>query len=204
MYYKIDNNFIIKYKVILNYEQLEKIKDEVIKNCSIVSHVQYKSENPSLFAQKYSQVFQNYQEKRIKTENNSIIYDINYDQYNFDMLVHVIDNILNGNYAYIDYLYNMPSKDNTEIENLLIYKKELITKSQNNNFLKEQLLECTRKIAFLEERNKKHELALTYIPNIIENIKLEEVKRYAIDDIMAFMNFLNIDTIDIKKLNKKK
>ena len=70
MYYKIDNNFIIKYKVILNYEQLEKIKDEVIKNCSIVSHVQYKSENPSLFAQKYSQVFQNYRSLTVSDFQN--------------------------------------------------------------------------------------------------------------------------------------
>ena len=49
-----------------------------------------------------------------------------------------------------------------------------------------------------------HKLALSFIPDIFATITLEEVKRYSLEELNAFTEFLNIQNINVRKLNKNK
>ncbi len=175
MYYKLEDNFIIKYNVMIDKDKLEEIKNIIIDQCSIISHIKYESENSFyLTKNKYSKTIKNYHEqvKEVK-ENNEIIkiYTISYDYYSFDLLVSIINAILNGQYEFIDYLYNVID---------------------------------TRETSLNKEQNNKHELALSFIPNILATITFEEIKRYSLEELNNFTEFLNIKNIDVKQLNRKK
>ena len=203
MYYKLEDNFIIKYIVNIDKIKLEEIKKIIIDKCSIISHIKYESENAFyLTNNKDSEIIKNYQEQvREVNENNKIskIYTISYDYYSFDMLVNIINALLNDQYEFIDYLYNANFKENEKKQQLIALKNDLITKSDIT-----KLDEYNKEIALIEKMDNNHKLALSFIPDIFATITLEEVKRYSLEELNAFTEFLNIQNINVRKLNKNK
>ncbi len=201
-YFKIKDNYLVKYNIIIEEDKLIKIKEELIEKCSIKSNINYITDNPPFIKN-----LLDYQEKCLD-ENK---YEISYTQIFNDTLVYVIDGLLKGMVENLDYLFHPVKKDTS--------RKQMIIDSINdiNNYISSlndntkvllhynnRLRELKNELSLIEERNQKHNLALLYIPEILTYIHFEEIKKYPLLDIKNYVEFLEIDNFDIKTLNRKK
>lgn len=102
-YFKLDKNEIVKYEININKQELEKIRKEIIDNCSVITHKCYKTNIK--FNNIDSLIYRNYKEKYIEEEK---VYEISYDYYSCDSLIRILNELLDDNLNELDYLYNPP------------------------------------------------------------------------------------------------
>ena len=122
-YYKMEkdaNNeeYINKYKIIIDKEKLNKLRWEVIENCSNIIHKSYRTTETPIYDKEH---FRNYKEKKdgvfeyIDAPDEDA-YLVEYDYLEHSILVKYIDNLLNDNYETIHTIknYNKSFKDNSK------------------------------------------------------------------------------------------
>ena len=101
-YYEVENEEVVKYEVILNREELEKIKQKIKKSHTEVTHVVKNSTaEPEI---EPGQTIKNLQKKYLLTfpvtlgpKKEREVYEFQYDSYIEPRLVFLIDSLLEGN-----------------------------------------------------------------------------------------------------------
>lgn len=149
-YYKKKGKDIIKYEVIIDIEKLNKIRFQVINNCSHIEHITNSVTDrmrPDEFDYEH---IRNYNEKYIGViEYNDFYsspedaYEVEYDYYNHPQLVKYIDNLLNG--------------DTSAIEEIQKVKDEVIDREQE---LLEEQQKIISKLNSMTEKNKEKQIYL--------------------------------------------
>lgn len=137
-YYDIKKNqqtnkyYINKYLVSLDIEKLKILKENIINNCSHITHKKYKTtDEPNYFDTSH---IRNYQSKKLGiVEQNDFLtpnkreYLVEYDYYEHSKLVKTIDTLLKGNLDIIDVLMKKDFLKEPTLETIKI-DKELLNK----------------------------------------------------------------------------
>lgn len=202
-YYIIKDNKIIKYEIKLNIVELEKLRFEIINNCSLITHKHYKTTRcPYQFD--YEHV-RNYHEKFIGVIEYNDFYSspedeylVDYDYYEHPELVSLIDALLKSDASAIEKIKN--TKDIiVDIENPLLQKQQRIIEklhqSANKDISKQldllnenqkKIIECKKQ----KELNKSQVSVQNYIEKVLNCIKYKEVATMDLEIVSKVQNFL--------------
>ena len=181
-YFKLDKNEIVKYEININKQEIEKIRKEIIDNCSIITHKCYKTNVKFIINDPL--IYRNYEEKYIEEEK---VYEISYDYYSCDTIIRILNELLDDNLNELDYLYNPP-----KLEKGILLKHIISLDDDYQN------------ITFYNIKQENHALALAYIPEILKNITYTEIARFNLNIINDLTNFLEYPEINIHTLNLTK
>ena len=184
MYYFIDKKETIeKYSVSFSKEELEKLKIEIINNCSEIEHHEYEgTHGPNEFD--YLRI-RNYKERFVRVEESrdslqwpdQRVYHYSYDEYKFPELVSVIDELLNGNVLVLDTIFNTnpESKGETIDEKIRKASEELDAIDNLKIAKKREKLDELQKLIELKKLNETQKSVVPYYARLRELITLDLV-----------------------------
>lgn len=211
MYYFIDKKETIeKYSVSFSKEELEKLKMEVINNCSEIEHHEYEgTHGPNRFD--YLRI-RNYKERfvRIQESRDSLqwpdqrVYHYSYDEYKFPELVSAIDELLNGNVLVLDTIFNTnpESKIETIDEKIRKASEELDAIDNLKITKKREKLDELQKLIELKKLNEKQKSVVPYYARLRELITLDLVDTITKEEIERVNQFFGNST-NVKKQSQK-
>lgn len=211
MYYFIDKKETIeKYSVSFSKEELEKLKIEIINNCSEIEHHEYEgTHGPNEFD--YFRI-RNYKERfvRVKESRDSLqwpdqrVYHYSYDEYKFPELVSAIDELLNGNVLVLDTIFNTnpESKIETIDERIRKASAELDAIDNLKITKKREKLDELQKLIELKKLNKKQKSVVPYYARLRELITLDLVDTITKEEIERVNQFFGNST-NVKKQSQK-
>lgn len=192
-----DNDVVKKYKFEIDKEKLEKLKSEIIENCSIIRHKKTKVDDRygmiNSICKDKSIYIKNYNMKKIKeVENNDFygpswytVYEEEYDLYDYPDVVDIINEVLKNNEEMIIKLLNYESKeDEINIPNI-------ITKGDPSK-IEDSLKKASA--AFAEYKLRYNVVPLSkYLPDVKACIKMILIDECSYDDYRRFCKFKDID-----------
>ncbi|MBQ3021629.1 MAG: hypothetical protein IJD92_05360 [Bacilli bacterium] len=211
MYYFIDKKETIeKYSVSFSKEELEKLKIEIINNCSEIEHHEYEgTHGPNEFD--YFRI-RNYKERfvRVKESRDSLqwpdqrIYHYSYDEYKFPELVSAIEELLNRNVLVLDTIFNTnpESKIETIDERIRKASAELDAIDNLKITKKREKLDELQKLIELKKLNKKQKSVVPYYARLRELITLDLVDTITKEEIERVNQFFGNST-NVKKQSQK-
>ena len=211
MYHFIDKKETIeKYSVSFSKEELEKLKIEIINNCSEIEHHEYDgTHGPNEFD--YLRI-RNYKERFVRVEESrdslqwpdQRVYHYSYDEYKFPELVSVIDELLNGNVLVLDTIFNTnpESKCETIDEKIRKASEELDAIDNLKIAKKREKLDELQKLIELKKLNKKQKSVVPYYARLRELITLDLVDTITKEEIERVNQFFG-NPINVKKQSQK-
>lgn len=211
MYYFIDKKENIeKYVVNFSNEELEKLKREIINNCSEIEHHEYDSTHgPDKF--NYLKI-RNYNERFVRVHESSDslqwpdqkVYHYSYDEYKFPELVSYIDELLNGNVLILNNIFNtnLEFKNKTIDEKIRKASEELDNIDNLKISEKREKLDELQKLIELKKINENQKSVVPYYARLRELITLELVDTITKKGIERVNQFLENTTSVEKQLQK--
>jgi len=213
-YFVRKEDTIEKYLVEFDREELEKLKLEIIENCSLVKHHEYDGiDGPDSFD--YLRI-RNYREVKIGSiEINrefgemADIYHFSYDEYEFPQLVTIIDNLLAFDLEAIEKIMN-PDYSSFEKEPLREMIQSLSAEIDKiSNWDPKQKIEKLKMLEQLFDRielntNRDIKPVEPYYRKVKNLLKVELVDSINIEDLLKVQNFFEIELNNIGNLDKHK
>ena len=207
---------IVKYKVEINREELEKIQKEMIDKCSRIIHYQYQAEGIMSADYFKKNDIRNYTEilvgiKEYDDGPNTEIYLRDYDEYCHPLLAHYVDSLLKGDTSFlpeiITYKGNklVPEEISEEISNIKQAMIEELNKpllNINLDSLVERQNEL-RNLQEIEKKNKNQRSDMEYHKKVMSNIKLTEIERLDRKTVENVDNFYGQRLIKRKQTSHK-
>lgn len=174
-----------KYEIVVDKDGLEKLKEEIINNCSMIIHHDC---NTTKTPNYYDILrIRNYSEEKVGIyESNDFyascetLYHVIYDEYKYPYLIELIDRLLNNDEEALDEILN----PNFEKEQISIDKMINILEEKYNSIslseigAKREILEKLSQLYKLKELNKNQISVIEYYSKVKNFIKLK-----LIDDI---------------------
>lgn len=194
IYFKDEGKIRKKYEISLDKAALERIKIEIINNCSRIKHHDYETtKTPNYFD--YLKI-RNYKEEEIGIResrdfysSDETLYHVIYDEYEYPYLVEIIDKLLNGEVNAIDEILN-PN-----------FEKEPICIDEEIASLKQEI-----ETIFLDNKNinkkidKLNELKLLYEQKKLNENQISVIEYYT--KVKEMISFKLVDYMEIDLINK--
>lgn len=212
IYFRKNDEVIEKYQVNFDEEEIEKIKKEIIDNCSYVEHIEYKSDYSPRFT---NEIVRNYRciptgEEMEYFEEVRDIYLYSYDEYKSPYLVELINQLLNGNSGVIDKILNYDISSELTIDDKINLASQEIIKIEPENIpkIKAKLIEL-EELLKVKELNKDKQGIELYYNKLKELIKFDLIDSLLFSELERVESFLGInlnsnfkDNVVIKSLKK--
>lgn len=209
--FKKNGEMIEKYFISFNSKDVEKLKCEIINNCSKIVHQEYDSHiEPNYFD--YLRIRNFHKSEQIGryeyTDGPSeAIYHFIYDEYKFPYLVSLIDKLLDGDISALEKIYhpNLKHEENDFKKSIEIASKEA---DKINNLNVEKKIEKLKEIQILlenSELNKNCQPINDYYLRLQSLIKSELIGSVSISEILRVKAFFDSSLVidnNIKKLLK--
>lgn len=211
LYFRKNDDVIEKYQVNFDKEKIKKLKQEIINNCSFITHIEYESD----YAPRLSnEIVRNFTytptgKEREYFEETRDIYHYSYDRYEPPYLVALINQLLllNDNSKVIDQIlnYEIASKSTIDDKIELAYKefKEIDPENATKKAEKLKELENLLKAKKLNINQQNIDL---YYNQLIELIKFNLIDSLPINELNKIESFLEINLsseVEISDSNKK-
>ena len=205
IYYKRNGEVIEKYQIDFDKEEIEKLKYQIINNCSYIKHEEFDSDYSPRFTNEIIRNFTYTDTGRDKEyfEKTRDIYHYSYDEYKPPQLVELIDKLLNGDSSAIDKIYNydIPTKPFLEdrIKLAIEELKEIedITKKKNMLHEIEELLNA-------QELNKNQQSTESYYNRLLKLINFKQIDSLSISELDRINCFFGIDISSIVNISGSK
>ena len=157
MLIKKEDNCLKKYDVLIDKEELKKLRYEIIINCSCLKHFSGELKEDNLPIDKYN-VYKiiNYKENFIRQDSNKDfygppminVYRVTYDYYVYPDIINLIDGVLNEENDKILQLLNYDCKQKEDIKSLkekeikkLLEEKDIFKNQNRLQILEDKLQE---------------------------------------------------------------
>lgn len=206
MYYFVKTEVRIeKYSVDFDKEELEKLRLEIINNCSEVTHHEYDgidSPSPSDYLK-----IRNYSAKKIdRIETNrefgeyTDLYHFRYDEWEFPHLVKLIDGLLKSNKESVLQIMN---PDYNLEKSLLEHRISKLSEEIDtiSNLEPKKKIEKLNELQELMEKGKLNNFKKSVIPyyqKVQDLLTIELVDSIDIQDLLKIQNFFEIELKDVK------
>ena len=214
-YYKKKGKDIIKYEIVLDEEKLRQLKLEIIEKCSYIKHINSRETSFTISYRIDFKHVRNYNEKFIRTIEYNDFYSqpedeylVDYDYYEYPILVSYIDEILKGNTSIIGKIEKLKDK-NMDKENIILEEQQKIINKLNNpdnknkqelinllNESQEKLLEYYKE----KELNKNQVPSSKYKRKVLNLITMKEIGTMPYKTILEVQKFF-ISSIELNKEN---
>ena len=141
IYFRKNDEVIEKYQVDFDKEEIEKLKKEIINNCSFIQHEEYESDYSPRFT---DEIIRNFTYTPIEKEKEYFeetrdIYRYSYDEYKPPYLVKLINQLLN-NYKKQVELNNLSKSEFVRLQILhLELSKDINTLATERNAIEAEL-----------------------------------------------------------------
>ncbi len=204
IYFKKNEDTIEKYQVTFSPKELENLKEEIIENCSLIEHKEYKSDYAPRFT---NEIIKNFKstplgETKEYFEETRDVYQYTYDEYIPPYLVELINKLLNGNAKALEEILTFNPYSNLAIdEEIKVVSAELNTCED----ISEKLIKLRELENLLESKKEGEDLEVYYKKllklikfTLIDTLSLTELKR--IEDFLAIK--LSLDKPFVKALKK--
>ena len=204
LYFRKNNNVIEKYQVNFDKEKIEKLKNEIINNCSFITHREYESDYAPILADK---IIRNFTytptgKEREYFEETRDIYHYSYDEYKPPYLVELINQLLNDNSKVIDQILNYEISLKSAIDDSIDLAYQEFNRIDNENITKK-----TEKLKELEDLLKAKELNMNqqnidlYYNQLIGLIKFNLIDSLPISELGRIESFLEINLSNKVKIS---
>lgn len=186
---------LVKYEVKIDQEQLEKIKIEIINNCSEIIHIKEIGNRPTneihdtLHIRDFKRKFLYKKEYNDFYMPDEDIYEFDYYEYKDTTLVNLINRLLARNTNVILNLKNPEENNQLNDKNQNLEEKIKKLLSNIDKVSPQQLEELNQQLeSYLEykELNSDRKSDLGYYSEVLECITLEEQDRIKIDKLEQF------------------
>ena len=207
-YYKLVDGKLFKYNVLFNKDKIEKLKDEIIDNCSFIKHVELDSDYGPYFSDyRYVRNYRYYDTGKDMEyfEETRSIYHYSYDLLEPTKLVNLINALLNGNSEAIDEIMNYRIYKTSKIDRDIKAKnKEFANLLASNNIKKKkEVLKELEELIKLKDLNKNQVSEEEYYKQLLNLIKFDLVDKVNLGDVYRMERFFNTEFIRIN-YNKNK
>ena len=212
-YYKIENDLINKYQIIIDEESLQNLRNEIYLKQRIIRHHEDKT---TIHHHCKPYGYENYTQKFIGQKDGENVYLEIYDTFETPYLVKIIDEILKDNFsAFIklnDYKEDLNEENNLEYKNLIdkfnslikqINRKEYNNLDEINSTLKKTYTDLENLNKEIEEYNKKTNdefKKISYKEKIFNCFTYKLVKSYPISLINELLDKLNMLNKELEPL----
>ena len=211
LYFRKNDDVIEKYQVNFDKEKIKKLKQEIINNCSFITHIECESDYTPILS---NEIVRNFTytptgKEREYFEETRDIYHYSYDRYEPPYLVALINQLLllNDNSKVIDQIlnYEIASKSTIDDKIELAYKefKEIDPENATKKAEKLKELENLLKAKKLNINQQNIDL---YYNQLIELIKFNLIDSLPINELNKIESFLEINLsseVEISDSNKK-
>lgn len=211
LYFRKNDDVIEKYQVNFDKEKIKKLKQEIINNCSFITHIECESDYTPILS---NEIVRNFTytptgKEREYFEETRDIYHYSYDRYEPPYLVALINQLLllNDNSKVIDQIlnYEIASKSTIDDKIELAYKefKEIDPENATKKVEKLKELENLLKAKKLNINQQNIDL---YYNQLIELIKFNLIDSLPINELNKIESFLEINLsseVEISDSNKK-
>ena len=209
IYFRKNDEVIEKYQVDFDKEEIEKLKKEIINNCSFIQHEEYESDYSPRFT---DEIIRNFtytptgKEKEYFEETRDI-YRYSYDEYKPPYLVKLINQLLNGNSKAIDEILNYDISTKSSIDDRINLANQEFSKIAPEDITKkkEKLkeLEELEDLLKAKELNKNQQSIDAYYNQLIGLIKFDLVDSLSISELGRIESFLEIKLSGVEISNSK-
>ena len=200
-YYVKDGDSIQKYRVTYDKEQLEKLRVEIINNCSEIKHLEYTATDGPTYHDDILQIRNLEIIKVGKTDNNDFysqerdLYHYSYDKYDFPYLVTLINLLLGQHNVHALYtILNPDYKMEKEPFDKRIEELNNMINSISNceTSKKMELLEKLEQLISQSKLNINQKPVNEYYEKVQSNISLELMDTLKVSEIEKVEGFLSI------------
>lgn len=203
-YFKVDNEVALKYQVNYNGKEIEKLREDIIHNCSIIIHREYYNHYPPHFTDK-SLVF-NYKSmfafEKEYFEETKDIYLYTFDEYKPPYLIKLVDRLLKEDVSVIDEILNYKGEDKVSFdEEINLVNKEYL--NADNIFERQQRIKELENLLNQKNLNKNQQGTYIYYQKLLSLIKFELIDTLSLDYIQRVEDFYTKDTKVLSKALKR-
>lgn len=199
IYLKRNNDVVEKYKVAFDKEQIEKLKNEIVNNCSFIEHKEYESDSSSISidVNTVKNFTYNLIGKKEYFEEVKDVYFYQYDEYNPPYLVELINRLLKDDASAIEEILNYDISHELSIDDkiALVNKEFIKIDSKDITKRKEKLKEIERLLK-VQELNKDQQSIEFYYNQLIGLINFDLIDSISISKISRVESFLEIKLND--------
>ena len=191
-YFKKNDDVIEKYQVHFEKEEVKKLQDEIINQCSIIKHEDYESDYiPKPLDKRFMRNLKyTLIGKKEYFEETRDIYSIQYDKYEPPYLVELIDRILKGDSKAIGELRHYQIFNSNSIEEKInLVNKEMVSIPLSDIAQKKQKLEELENL--LKEKTHCEEIA-SYYEQLIALLRLQFVDSIPVSELERVKKFLGL------------
>ena len=211
LYFRKNDDVIEKYQVNFDKEKIKKLKQEIINNCSFITHIECESDYAPILS---NEIVRNFTctptGKEIEYfEETRKIYHYSYDRYEPPYLVALINQLLllNDNSKVIDQIlnYEIASKSTIDDKIELAYKEFKKIDPENATKKAEKLKELENLLKAKKLNINQQNIDL-YYNQLIELIKFNLIDSLPINELNKIESFLEINLsseVEISDSNKK-
>ena len=195
-YFRKNGEVIEKYQVHFDKDEIEKLKKEIINNCSFIEHKVYVSDYEPRFT---NEIIRNFTctptgRKKEYFEETRDLYQYSYDEYKPPYLVELINQLLNGDSKAIDNILNYDiSTKSTLDDKINLANKEFNKIAPEDISKKKEKLKELEDLLKAKELNKKQQSIDLYYAQLIGLIKFDLIDLLPINELVKIETFLEIN-----------
>ena len=205
-YFKYTEDNVLKYRVLFDREEIEKLRIEVINKCSRIVHKEFEG---YMFLGKVDNLrIRNFRRIRIGVHEfidgpDEDIYHFSYDEYVFPLLVKLIDKLLDGNVSVIDKIFDDIISEHITYDLQIKEKSNELDKIDNLDFDKKQKkLDELKQLVESAKLNQRQEPVREYYNKLQNLITLEYVESITTLEVSRVNDFFS-DKYEKQKVRTK-
>ena len=205
-YFKKNGEVIEKYQVDFDKEEIEKLKKEIINNCSFIKHEEYESDYSPRFTDEIIRNFTSTPTGKEKEyfEETRDIYRYSYDEYKPPYLVKLINQLLNGDLKAIDGILNYDISSKSSIDDRINIANQEFTEIDPENISKRKAkLEELEELLKAKELNKDQQSIDVYYNQLVGLIKFDLIDSLPTSELHRIESFLEIKLSGVEISNSQ-
>ena len=195
-YFRKNGEVIEKYQVHFDKDEIVKLKEKIINNCSFIEHKVYVSDYEPRFTNEIIRNFTCTPTRRKKEyfEETRELYQYSYDEYKPPYLVELINQFLNGDSKAIDNILNYNISPKSTLDDRINLENQEFSKiaPEDINKKKEKLKEL-EDLLKTRELNKNQQSIDLYYAQLIGLIKFDLIDSLSISELVKIESFLEIN-----------
>lgn len=201
IYFSIENDMVIKNEVLFDKEEIIKIREKIINKCSLIKHIEYKTNTPPSSGETSTIIIKNY--KQIPNDKHdgywkepSFKYIVSYDEYTYPVLVKLLDRLLVDDPSVMDdILYKHPDK-HFDMEGIIKNKMAQVKSIPLSNTLRRsKAINQLNNWLEIQKLNENQEPVQKYYDLLSTLIILKPVASISKEDFDRMQNFLEFDSL---------
>ena len=204
IYFRRNGEVIEKYQVDFDKEEIEKLKEEIINNCSFIEHEEYDSDYSPHFTDEIIRNYRSTRTGKVKEyfEETRGIYHYSYDIYKPPYLVKLINQLFDGNSKAIDEILNYDISPKSSIDDRInIVNQEFIKMDPEDIRKRKAKLKELEDLLNAKKLNKNQQNIDVYYNQLVGLIKFNLIDTLQISELSRIESFLEIKLSDVNISN---